>query len=49
MLERASIDALVRELVATSVLQHVRVNGEAELGGHPEAGDHFAPPSNGER
>src|SRR5262249_1385283 len=39
VLQRARIDALVRQLVAASVPQHVWMDGERHLGGLAEAQD----------
>ena len=41
-LQRASIDAVVGELEAAGVAQHVRMHWEAEVGRDAEPGDHLA-------
>jgi hypothetical protein len=40
-LQRAGIDAVVSELVAAGVPQHVGMDDDVEAGGLAQAGDHF--------
>src|ERR1700704_6590391 len=42
MLQAAGIDALVGQLVAAAVPEHVRMDWERNLGGYTEAGNHTA-------
>src|SRR5262249_41607181 len=43
-LQRPGIDALIGELEAACVPQHVRMNREAEIGGNPKPRDHLTKP-----
>ena len=45
----AGIDALVGEMEAAGVAQHVRVHRKVELGRHPKAGDQLAEAGRRER
>jgi hypothetical protein len=42
MLQAAGIDALVGQLVAAAVPEHMRVDLKRNLGGYTEAGNHTA-------
>jgi hypothetical protein len=44
VLQRAGIDAVIRQLEPTGVAQHVRMNWEGEFGQFPGAADHFEEP-----
>ena len=49
MLQRAGIDAVVGELEAAGVAQHVRMNGKGKFGQFPSPADHFQEPGPGHR
>ena len=44
VLQRAGIDAVVRQLVSAAVAQHVRMNWEGKFGQFPGPADHFEEP-----
>ena len=48
-LQRPGIDAVIGELEAACVPQHVRMNRETEIGGNPEPRDHLTKPRGRER
>ena len=49
MLQRSGIDAVIGELEAAGMAQHVRMNWEGEFGQFPRAADHFEEPGPGHR
>ena len=44
-LQRPGIDAVIGELEAACVPQHVRMNRETEIGGNPKPRDHLRNPA----
>src|SRR5262249_40752191 len=44
VLQRAGIDAVIGELEAAGVSEHVRMNGEGKFGQFPSPADHFEEP-----
>ena len=48
-LQRTGIDAVIGELEAAGVPQHVRMHRETEIGGNPKPRDHLAKPRGRER
>ena len=48
-LQRPGIDAVIGELEAACVPQHVRMNRETEIGGNPKPRDHLTKPRGRER
>src|SRR5262245_41227564 len=49
VLERAGVDAVIGELEAAGVSEHVRMNGEGKFGQFPSPADHFEEPGSGHR
>ena len=48
-LQRTGIDAVIRQLVATGMPQHVRMHPIVKAGGLTQTGDQDAESANGER